>query len=324
MANLKSLPAPELIRATEQAVKFERASTMEVVRYFQEIADRKLYLERGFPSLFEMVTKHFGYCAASAQRRINSMRLVRDLPEVEKQIECGELSLTAAAAVQTFLYAEAKEKTAYTRAEKIELIESCLNKSTREVERELSKRNPERDRRESIRHLSEDRLRLSVSISEDLNKKLDRLRSLMSHSNPNMRTEDLLERLANMALEKLDPLLKKSRSIKPSIAEESVQLKSGESGMLLPAPEVRTRYIPVNTKRKIWNKNAGKGCDYIDKLTGRRCRSKHLLQIDHRQPFSHGGKNDVENLRILCAAHNRFAWEKCSGMRFKAGPSPAE
>lgn len=219
--------------------------------------------------------------------------------------------MTSAATVQTFLYAEAKEKTAYTRAEKIELIELCLNKSTCEVERELSKRNPDRDRRESIRHLSEDRLRLSLSISEELNKKLDRLRSLMSDSNPNMGTEDLLEHLANIALEKLDPLLKKSRPITSSISK-------------LAAREVRARHIPANAKRKVWNVNEGRGCEYIDQMTRRCCGSKHLLQIDHRQTFSHGGRNDVENLRILCATHNQFAWEKLSGMRSKAGPGRIE
>lgn len=310
MTRLKSLPAPELIAATERAVQRERTSTIDVVRHFQEIADRKLYLERGFPSLFEMATKHFGYCAASAQRRINSMRLMRDLPEVEKQIESGVLTLTAAASVQSFFYSEAKEKTPYTKSEKIELIESCLNKSTREVERELSRRNPERDLRESVRHLSEERLRLSISISEELNHKLERLKNLMSHSDPGMRIEDLLERLANMALEKLDPL----KSHNPQ--KKSATFVGRKASF--PAREVRTRYISSEAKQEVWQKNAGEGCEFVDQTTKRRCSSKHLLQLDHRQPFSNGGENTSENLRILCSAHNRLTWKKWSESHIKA------
>jgi hypothetical protein len=55
----------ELLLKTELAVKTERRSTSEVVRLFQEISNRQLFLERGFPNLYEMATKHFGYCAGS-------------------------------------------------------------------------------------------------------------------------------------------------------------------------------------------------------------------------------------------------------------------
>ena len=147
-----------LIKRTEQAVQTERASTAEVVRHLQEIQRRKLYLDAGFPTLYEMVTKKFGYCAGSAMRRINSMRLMTELPEVEEMIESGDLSLTTAATVQSFFFREAKD---YTRDEKIELVEMCLNKSTREVERELTIRNPEREKRESIRQVAAERVRVS-------------------------------------------------------------------------------------------------------------------------------------------------------------------
>jgi hypothetical protein len=70
MNNLKSLTAEELLIETEKAVKNERLSTAQVVKLFEEIYARKLYLERGYPSLFEMAVKHFGYCAGSAQRSL--------------------------------------------------------------------------------------------------------------------------------------------------------------------------------------------------------------------------------------------------------------
>jgi hypothetical protein len=127
--NLKDVTNDELISLTETAVRTERSSTAHVVKHFREISERRLFLERGFPHLFEMVTKYFGYCAGSAMRRINSMRLVQDIPEAEAKLESGELSLTTASDVQSFFYGEAKESRAYSRNAKLELIESCLIKS---------------------------------------------------------------------------------------------------------------------------------------------------------------------------------------------------
>jgi hypothetical protein len=200
----------DLILKTELAVKTERRSTSDVVRLFQEISNRKLYLERGFPNLYEMATKHFGYCAGSAMRRINAMRLSQTIPAVESKLESGELSLSVASEVQSFFYSEAKLARPYSLNAKIELVETCLNKSRREVERELVRRNPEREKRESIRQTSIDRVRVSFSISEELNQKLNRLKDLLSHTNPS--TEDLLDRLAELGLDKFDPDRKAARA----------------------------------------------------------------------------------------------------------------
>jgi 5-methylcytosine-specific restriction endonuclease McrA len=43
---------------------------------------------------------------------------------------------------------------------------------------------------------------------------------------------------------------------------------------------------------------------------GRRCESDWNLQIDHIVPYAKGGDNSPENLRLLCARHNRLAAER--------------
>ncbi len=50
----------ELVLEAEKEIKRERESTLKIIRLFQEISARKIYLERGYPSFYEMVTKHFG------------------------------------------------------------------------------------------------------------------------------------------------------------------------------------------------------------------------------------------------------------------------
>ncbi len=277
--NLKSLTKDELILSAEEAVKTERLSTLQVIHHFREIERRRLYLEKGYSSLFEMVTKRFGFSAAGAQRRISSMRLIRDMPEAEHQIEIGELSLTAAASVQSFFMVQI----GLPKTEKAKVLSSCLNKSSREVEKELATRQPLKDKRDDIRYTNADRLRMSLNISEDLYEKLQKLK----HLHKLKKIEDVILLLADKAL---------------APATKGLEVNS------LPAPEVRTRYIPKVTKRIVIKKNPDKQCDYIDPITQKRCEETHKLQFDHIKPYSQGGPNLAENLRLLCGQHNRLVW----------------
>ena len=65
-----------------------------------------------------------------------------------------------------------------------------------------------------------------------------------------------------------------------------------------------TRAIPAAVRRHIWLRDRGR-CTYRDPTSGRCCGSRHLLQVDHIQPYAMGGSASVGNLRFLCAAHNR-------------------
>ena len=71
-----------------------------------------------------------------------------------------------------------------------------------------------------------------------------------------------------------------------------------------PPSQVRGRAIPAAVKRQVWERDRG-CCSYVDRCSGRRCGSRHLLQIDHVLPFALGGSAEPDNLRLLCAAHHR-------------------
>ena len=72
----------------------------------------------------------------------------------------------------------------------------------------------------------------------------------------------------------------------------------------LPAkPRVIGRAIPAAVKRQVWERDRG-CCSYVDRGSGRRCGSRHLLQVDHIFPYALGGGAELDNLRLLCAAHH--------------------
>ena len=66
----------------------------------------------------------------------------------------------------------------------------------------------------------------------------------------------------------------------------------------------RRRAIPAAVRRLVWQRDGGR-CRYRDPLTGRRCNSSHLLQIDHLLPVARGGGEEPSNLRLSCFAHHR-------------------
>ena len=67
----------------------------------------------------------------------------------------------------------------------------------------------------------------------------------------------------------------------------------------------RRRHIPAAVRRHIWHRDGGR-CGYRDPLSGRRCSSSHLLQIDHLLPVAEGGGPELSNLALRCFAHHRM------------------
>jgi hypothetical protein len=329
--NIKSLNDASLVEQTHLLVKEERRLGVEVIRHLREISVRRLYLERGYPSLFEMCVTEFKYSAAAAQRRIEAMRLIQDLPEVERKIETGELSLSAAAQVQSFLRREEKP---YSQEEKRELIQQIEGKSTRDVERELAKRNPELAPPEKTRWIREDRIELRLSLDAATYENLEKLKHLLSHKKPNMSFERLIGELTDIALEKLDPERREKRIQARRERQVRTQIPTGAQALepsSFPAPEMKPRLtaraIPSTTRRAVFLRDGGR-CTHRDPKTGRQCESRHLPQVDHIHPKSLGGTHDSENLRILCAAHNqhrtRETWPEERGRRSTASGDGSE
>ena len=71
-----------------------------------------------------------------------------------------------------------------------------------------------------------------------------------------------------------------------------------------PKPCAAGRAIPAAVRRQVWQRDGGR-CSYLDRRTGRRCNSRHLIEIDHILPYALGGGADPGNLRLLCGAHHR-------------------
>jgi hypothetical protein len=320
MENLKKLSDEALLSLTKSKAQYERNLTLEIIDLLSEIQSRSLHVARGYSSLHEYCVKELKYSDGAAFRRIKAMKLVAQIPEVQRSIEQGKLSLTVASQAQVYFEAKAKNDSPCSAGEKMEILRNIENKSRREVEKVFSGLAPEIIRvAEKVRPVSEDKVRLDLVVSAELHDKLEKLRILTSHRNANL--TDLIEYLADRELSRRNPKNKTSpeklvdsgqgamEASDPRTEEgQALQQEIGSGRFNLReeiTPSKRRRYIPLSIRRHIWNRD-GFRCTYVDVATGRRCEGTLSLQIDHIKPFSRGGANELENLRLLCAAHNRL------------------
>jgi hypothetical protein len=74
----------------------------------------------------------------------------------------------------------------------------------------------------------------------------------------------------------------------------------------------RGRYVPVAVRREAHDRDGGQ-CAFVS-TDGRRCTARALLEFDHVKPFARFGAHEVENVRLLCKAHNLLHARRCFGV----------
>ena len=327
--SLKHIRNDQLLLQTKSLVQKERQINIQVLQHLQEIEKRKLYLDRGFPSLFEYAVKELGYSHSAAYRRIKTMRLCRDIPQAASKIKTGSLNLTTASQLQTFFEKKKRkdreetktfvkknlvrdaclrrhdtyeriEKTFKTNCpeecdvqstslpaagcvkengeqdkntlkassseecnanstflpaavcvkenkeqdnkipvqlnsdQKLDLIKKAENQSSRELEKTLFDIDPEvNNAKEKVRDIKNDKVEIKVILDKKSQAKLEVLKKLLSHKNPNMSYGELISVLAEVGLNKYDPKrkIKKQSSDKKQAVKIDKQTRSNKAGI---------------------------------------------------------------------------------------------
>jgi 5-methylcytosine-specific restriction endonuclease McrA len=81
------------------------------------------------------------------------------------------------------------------------------------------------------------------------------------------------------------------------------------------------RRIPNHVRRAVWKRDRSQ-CAFLS-ADGRRCTARSGLEIDHVLPVARGGQSTVDNLRLLCWAHNQHVAERTFGAAFMKGKRDA-
>jgi 5-methylcytosine-specific restriction endonuclease McrA len=80
--------------------------------------------------------------------------------------------------------------------------------------------------------------------------------------------------------------------------------------------------IPAAVKRAVWERDGGRCSWPLD--GGGCCGSTHRQELDHIVPWARWGGETVDDLRVVCHAHNTLAARREFGARcverYRSGP----
>ena len=100
LSTVAALPDQVLLEQTRMLARHEQALQLSVLDHLREIDARRLYLRRGYSSLFDYTVRELRYTEAAAWRRIKAMRLCRETRGVRERLQDGSLNLSNAALLQ--------------------------------------------------------------------------------------------------------------------------------------------------------------------------------------------------------------------------------
>lgn len=270
--NLKHLTDRVLLADTKVLVANEREISLKVLHHLKEIEKRKLYSDLGYKSLFDYAVRDLGYSEPSAMRRIHASRLLKDLPEIEKRIESGKLSLTnLSLAFQLFKNEDIQDKSA-----KKEILEKIENTTKKECEKTLLDFSTPKDLpKEKEKQLTPTVTGINFNLSSHSMEKLRELRDLLAHKR--WKQDEIVGFAFQAAIEKI---------------------QNDNAKFTTPAEKpCGTRYISKSLQRYVRIRD--KKCV--------KCGSTHNLEFDHIKPFALGGETSRDNLRLLCRNCNQRA-----------------
>jgi len=95
--------------------------------------------------------------------------------------------------------------------------------------------------------------------------------------------------------------------------DEGVEEVSGDAARHL-RDRSGVKPIAPGRFREVWKRDQGR-CAYVSPA-GRRCESRWMLEFDHVHEFARGGEATVDNVRLLCRAHNQYLAECTFGAGF--------
>jgi len=349
---LKSISDDELLRRLSELLRQSRRVEADLVAHIAEVDERRLYAREAAPSMFAYCTEALHLSEAEAYLRIAAARASREHPLLLTMLGDGRLHLTAIAKLAPHLTAGNREallrRAAHRSKREIEELVAELaprldapavmrklpeRRSTAEAKPTFELRldgvdspglhpdgipKPERGfsgdggapqtvqaarRSASVEPLAPSRYKVQFTASTELHDKLERLQALMRSSVPDGDLAVIIEQAVTEKLERLEARrFAKTKAPRRSPAQVDTQSSS--------------RHIPAAVRRAVYERDGGR-CRFADEH-GRRCTARDRLEFHHRHPFGYGGDCSLENIRLMCRAHNQYLAEHDYGKQAMA------
>ena len=289
---LTHLSDEDLITSLKSVCFEQRRLLGRLLLHLIEVDIRRLDRRSACSSMFDFCTRRLGMSESEACRRIAAAKLVKEFPCLLEYLENGDINLTALLLLRDH----------FTTNNVHDVVAAVRGKSKREVLELIAARAPKPDVLPTItplpptpavspspaqetppaglEPLAPTRHRLELTVSDEIRAKLERARDLMSHTLSHGNLEAVLDKA-------LDALLAKLEKDRP-----------GDG-------------IPADVRRAVFARD-GEQCTFCD-AHGERCQERRWLELDHIVPKAREGASDLQNLRVVCRAHNRLYAEQAFG-----------
>ena len=154
----------QLFLRAKKLAKLERRITTAVLDVLHEIERRKAYCELKYDGLYSYCVRELRYTESEAHYRVQSMRAVKEHPEIKPMLESGVLSATAVVKVRAHLKSDLTKR---STEEKLSLYQAMENCTIKEVVKKLSVIKGEEIKR-----------KLTLELSEETSSKWDKVKGL--------------------------------------------------------------------------------------------------------------------------------------------------
>ncbi len=290
-----------LDQQTAQIIQRYRSEEKMLISILQEIEAQFVFRELGYSSMYQYCVERHKFSESRAYELIYVSRKCTEVPQLKVAIETGAVSVSAAKRIGCVVTQENAE---------LWITEAATLKQ-KDLERAVATVNPKAAVKEMVRPVAADRSMLVVGISQELEKKLARVRELVAQSSAKpCDLERALEQMAALFLEKKDPVQRAERFTQKKLMTESganqhVSSKVGRpTQKIVPAVARQTRSpIPTAIRHQVMLRDRGE-CQGKTAL-GTRCGCRQWTDIHHIRRVSCGGTNDLGNLLTLCRSHHR-------------------
>ena len=339
---LSSIPDRELIARLHDLRRNERDAELDLLHHLNEVQHRNLHLRLGYASLFAYCTGYLCYSESDAGRRVQAARCLLRFPRVASFLKSGEINLTTLGLVASIV----------TEATLDPWLERIRGKTQREVEalaaavrppvtlRDRARlvhvavptvsplplapgATPSRDASTSDESLftpqpvpaapvsphepdagarpvapvkTQPKVYIQFLVDQSFMVKYRTAIALLSNRLPKLTFETAFTAL-------LDEFIRRHEPVERHRRRETLAAQEHEASGRTP--------IPVRTRDAVFARDQGR-CTFVGS-DGKRCHETLRLHVDHIKPVARGGSNDISNLRILCARHNRLQAERLLG-----------
>jgi 5-methylcytosine-specific restriction endonuclease McrA len=255
------------INKLQKLVSEERRINVEILEILWEIERRKAFSDLGYEGLFTFCMRELKFSESQTFQRIQSMRALKQVPELKEKIESGAMSMTTVSQVQVYLRQEQLEGAKYSKNDKVELFKQFENKTSKQVKLKIAELKGEQFK-----------VKLNLELDEEAEKLWSEVKANLAHQSFGCE----LKAFKILMMNHLKHQQKLNQETRRNVSR--LTKVNGKQS-------VHIRTIPKAMRREIKTRD-GHSC--------KNCGSKYALQIEHKLPYAKGGTSDLQNLELLC------------------------